>query len=78
MRYGFLIDQNRCIGCHACTVACKEEHNMALGVNRTWVKYIEKGRLSRHTAPFRRAALQSLRRRSVYRDLPDGRAFSPA
>lgn len=43
MRYGFVIDQNRCIGCHACTVACKEEHNVALGVNRTWVKYIEKG-----------------------------------
>ena len=44
MRYGFVIDQNRCIGCHACTVACKEEHNIALGVNRTWVKYVEKGR----------------------------------
>jgi Fe-S-cluster-containing dehydrogenase component/formate-dependent nitrite reductase membrane component NrfD len=44
MRYGFVIDQNRCIGCHACTVACKEEHNIAIGVNRTWVKYIEKGR----------------------------------
>jgi Fe-S-cluster-containing dehydrogenase component/formate-dependent nitrite reductase membrane component NrfD len=43
MRYGFLIDQHRCIGCHACTVACKEEHNIAVGVNRTWVKYIEKG-----------------------------------
>ena len=43
MRYGFLIDQHRCIGCHACTVACKEEHNVALGVNRTWVKYVEKG-----------------------------------
>ncbi|HXG52282.1 MAG TPA: 4Fe-4S dicluster domain-containing protein [candidate division Zixibacteria bacterium] len=44
MRYGFLIDQNRCIGCHACTVACKEEHAIPLGVNRTWVKYVEKGR----------------------------------
>jgi Fe-S-cluster-containing dehydrogenase component/formate-dependent nitrite reductase membrane component NrfD len=43
MRYGFVIDHNRCIGCHACTVACKEEHNVPLGVNRTWVKYIEKG-----------------------------------
>jgi Fe-S-cluster-containing dehydrogenase component/formate-dependent nitrite reductase membrane component NrfD len=43
VRYGFVIDQNRCIGCHACTVACKEEHDIALGVNRTWVKYIEKG-----------------------------------
>lgn len=32
-----------CIGCHACTVACKTEHDVPLGVNRTWVKYIEKG-----------------------------------
>jgi Fe-S-cluster-containing dehydrogenase component/formate-dependent nitrite reductase membrane component NrfD len=43
MRYGFVIDQDRCIGCHACTVACKQEHNVPLGVFRTWVKYIEKG-----------------------------------
>ena len=40
-RYGFLIDQDTCIGCHACTVACKAEHDVPLGVNRTWVKYIE-------------------------------------
>ena len=43
MRYGFVIDQNRCIGCHACTVACKEEHQVPVGVFRTWVKYVEKG-----------------------------------
>jgi len=43
MRYGFVIDQRSCIGCHACTVACKSEHDVPLGVNRTWVKYIEKG-----------------------------------
>ena len=43
MRYGFVIDQRKCIGCHACTVACKEENQVPLGVNRTWVKYIEKG-----------------------------------
>jgi Fe-S-cluster-containing dehydrogenase component len=42
-RYAFLIDQDTCIGCHACTVACKAEHDVPLGVNRTWVKYIEKG-----------------------------------
>jgi Fe-S-cluster-containing dehydrogenase component/formate-dependent nitrite reductase membrane component NrfD len=51
VRYGFVIDQNRCIGCHACTVACKEEHNVPVGVFRTWVKYIEKGAfpdVSRH------------------------------
>jgi len=42
MNYGFVIDNRKCIGCHACTVACKAEHNVPLGVNRTWVKYIEK------------------------------------
>ncbi len=41
--FGFIIDNRRCIGCHACTVACKAEHDDPLGVNKTWVKYIEKG-----------------------------------
>lgn len=43
MKYGFVIDNRRCIGCHACTVACKTENQVAVGVNRTWVKYVEKG-----------------------------------
>jgi Fe-S-cluster-containing dehydrogenase component/formate-dependent nitrite reductase membrane component NrfD len=41
--FGFLIDNRKCIGCHACTVACKSEHQVPIGVDRTWVKYIEKG-----------------------------------
>ncbi|MDH4262170.1 MAG: polysulfide reductase NrfD [Spirochaetia bacterium] len=43
MKYGFILDNRKCIGCHACTVACKSEHSVPIGVNRTWVKYIEKG-----------------------------------
>jgi Fe-S-cluster-containing dehydrogenase component/formate-dependent nitrite reductase membrane component NrfD len=43
MKYGFLIDHRKCIGCHACTVACKSENEVPLGTFRTWVKYIEKG-----------------------------------
>ncbi|MEK9663844.1 MAG: 4Fe-4S dicluster domain-containing protein [Candidatus Nanopelagicales bacterium] len=43
MRYGFAIDQRTCIGCHACTVACKTEHDVPVGQFRTWVKYVEKG-----------------------------------
>ena len=42
-RLGFLLDSGSCIGCHACTVACKSEHDVPLGVNRTWVKYVETG-----------------------------------
>lgn len=41
--FGFVIDNRKCIGCHACTVACKSEHQVPLGVDRTWVKYVEKG-----------------------------------
>lgn len=43
MNYGFLIRNDRCIGCHACSTACKSENQVPLGVNRTWVKSVETG-----------------------------------
>lgn len=42
-RLGFALLSDSCIGCHACTVACKSEHDIPLGVNRTWLKYVETG-----------------------------------
>lgn len=41
--YGFVIDNRKCIGCHACSTACKAENEVPLGVYRTWVKYVETG-----------------------------------
>lgn len=43
VQLGFVIDQSRCIGCHACTVACKSENDVPVGDFRTWVKYVEEG-----------------------------------
>lgn len=43
MRPTFLLDQHACIGCHACTVACKAENDVPLGAFRTWVKWVEHG-----------------------------------
>ncbi len=43
MKFGFVIDNRKCIGCHACTTACKSEHDVPVGVFRTWVKQVEKG-----------------------------------
>ena len=43
VQLGFVIDHSRCIGCHACTVACKSENDVPVGDFRTWVKYTESG-----------------------------------
>jgi Fe-S-cluster-containing dehydrogenase component/formate-dependent nitrite reductase membrane component NrfD len=43
VQLGFVIDHSRCIGCHACTVACKSENQVPVGSFRTWVKYTEAG-----------------------------------
>ena len=56
MQLGFVIDHTRCIGCHACTVACKSENDVPLGDFRTWVKYTEVGEfpdVRRHFAVLR-------------------------
>jgi Fe-S-cluster-containing dehydrogenase component/formate-dependent nitrite reductase membrane component NrfD len=43
VNYGFVIDNGSCIGCHACSTACKSENEVPLGVYRTWVKSVEVG-----------------------------------
>jgi Fe-S-cluster-containing dehydrogenase component/formate-dependent nitrite reductase membrane component NrfD len=55
-RWAWVIDQTRCIGCHACTTACKSENDVAVGVFRTWVKNVEVGtfpEVKRHFAVLR-------------------------
>jgi len=45
MQYGIYIDQNRCMGCFACVVGCKDWHDVPAGP-ASWirVKTIEKGK----------------------------------
>ncbi len=43
IKWAKLIDQTRCIGCHACTTACKSENEVPLSVTRTYVKYVDVG-----------------------------------
>jgi len=43
VQWAKVIDNSSCIGCHACTTACKSENEVPLSVNRTYVKYVDVG-----------------------------------
>jgi Fe-S-cluster-containing dehydrogenase component/formate-dependent nitrite reductase membrane component NrfD len=43
VKWAKVVDHTRCVGCHACTVACKSENEVPLGVTRTYVKSVDVG-----------------------------------
>ena len=43
VQWAKVLDQSRCIGCHACTTACKSENDVPLSVTRTYVKSADVG-----------------------------------
>lgn len=43
VKWAKVIDHASCIGCHACTTACKSENEVPLSVTRTYVKYVDVG-----------------------------------
>jgi Fe-S-cluster-containing dehydrogenase component/formate-dependent nitrite reductase membrane component NrfD len=43
VKWAKVIDHTRCIGCHACTTACKSENLVPISVTRTYVKHVDVG-----------------------------------
>ena len=43
-RYGMVVDLKKCVGCNACAVACKSEHNAPTGILLTAVLEKEMGK----------------------------------
>lgn len=31
-RFGIIVNVDKCVGCHACAIACKEENQVAPGI----------------------------------------------
>ena len=60
-RWGMVIDLDRCVGCHTCEIACKIENDVPLGIWRSWVKEIEKGKYPDVVRAFSTDSLQPLR-----------------
>ena len=72
VRWAKVVDHTRCIGCHACTTACKSENEVPLGVHRTYVKYVDVGRFPQARRAFQVTRCNQCARAAVRRRLPDG------
>ena len=44
MRRLMVVDENRCVGCEACVLACKNENRVPAGAYRDWVVQESRGR----------------------------------
>ena len=47
----FLVNLDRCIGCYACEIACKDENDLSSGVGRVKVKIVDAGEFNRFYIP---------------------------
>jgi Fe-S-cluster-containing dehydrogenase component len=47
----FLVDLDRCIGCYACEIACKDENDLASSVRRIKVNQVDAGEFNRFYVP---------------------------
>ena len=51
MTKAFLVDLDRCIGCYACEIACKDENDLAPGIRRVKVSAVDAGEFNRFYVP---------------------------
>ena len=76
-RWGMVIDAARCVGCQACTVACKTENQSPLDAWYAPVIEWEEGEFPDATLNYLLVLWQPLRGRAVRDRLPLGGAHTP-
>lgn len=47
----FLVNLDRCVGCYACEIACKDENDLPPGVGRVKVKIVDVAEFNRFYVP---------------------------
>ena len=72
VRWAKVIDQTRCIGCHACTTACKSENEVPLGVTARTSSTSTSGASPRCGARFQVTRCNQCDDAAVRRRVPDG------
>jgi Fe-S-cluster-containing dehydrogenase component len=74
-RWMKVLDQTRCIGCHACTTACKSENEVPVSVTRTYVKAVEIGRFPQARRAFQVTRCNQCADAPCVRACPTGAMF---
>ncbi|MCP3177099.1 4Fe-4S dicluster domain-containing protein [Desulfuromonas sp. KJ2020] len=75
-RWGMVIDLSKCIGCQACTAACKAENTIPDRVFRTWVPEYELGRYPRVRKAFLPQLCNHCEKPSCVSVCPTGATFA--
>lgn len=75
MRYGMVIDLSACVGCAACAVACKMEHQVPAGASRLVIREREVGLFPNLAVEFRPEACNHCENAPCVKACPTGASY---